>query len=167
MDIWTLIPQSQTQLNHLKVSKNCHVPTVAHSKYTAVVQDVDEGVPSPKCPASAEHKLRLDDIKVEYHPKSGCPIAIYSFEEFTQRPKPLQAEPDSEPWKLFRTWLDFELASLMLKARMNERQSAALISLIHQCVEEPKSFTITNVKDLKKMWEHARTTCATGVSYCT
>lgn len=106
---------------------------------------------------------RVDDIKVEYHPKSHKPTKIYRFHEYTDRHTTPLVSPLSEPWKPFRSRLDFELAELMLDTRMNQKHSAKLLSLIRRAVESPESFTISGTDDLNKIWGHARTTHGTGV----
>jgi hypothetical protein len=110
-----------------------------------------------------EAQVQLDDIKVEYHPKSMKPDKFFRFHEYTDVRTPTSDLPNQEPWKPFRTRLDFELADLMLDARMNAKQSASLLSLIHRCIKDPESFTISNVTDLQNAWNHARNLKGTGV----
>ena len=110
-----------------------------------------------------EAQVQLDDIKIEYHPKSRKPKKYFRFHEYTDAPTPTPIVPDQEPWKPFRTRLDFEVAELMLDARMNTKQSASLLSLIHRCIEDPESFTLTDVRDLQNTWNHARNLKGTGV----
>lgn len=109
-----------------------------------------------------------NDIKIEYHPSSKREPEIFHFEDYkpylpTDDPSNFPP-PNSEPWKPFRSRLDFELAEFMHNAHFNESQSAELISLIQKCVDDPKSFTLTGIKDLKNCWEHARELKATTVS---
>lgn len=110
-----------------------------------------------------EAQVQLDDIKVEYHPKSRKPDKFFRFHEYTDVRTPTPVVPNQVPWKPFRTRIDFELAELMLDARMNTKQSASLLSLIHRCVKDPESFTIKNTNDLKDTWNHARNLKGTGV----
>ena len=117
-------------------------------------------------PDSVERPPQLDDIKVEYHPRSGRPTQLFQFNEYmNQLPESNSADipPDPEPWKPFRSWLDFELAELILDTHMNKNQTNALITLIHQCISEPQSFTLKNESDLSKIWQNAATR-ATAVS---
>ncbi|EDR03929.1 uncharacterized protein LACBIDRAFT_306616 [Laccaria bicolor S238N-H82] len=109
-------------------------------------------------PDSIERPPQLDDIKVEYHPRSGHPSQLFQFHEYmNQLPgsKNVDIPPDLEPWKPFRSWLDFELAELILDTHMNKNQTNALITLIHQCISEPQSFMLKNESDLSKIWQNA------------
>lgn len=114
---------------------------------------------------ASEGPYQVDDVKIEYHPKSGRPVQILGFDEFQRRrprARPVPVHP--EPWKPFRTRLDFELAELMLDSNMNAEQSGTLLSLIRKVLEQPGNFTLSNTDDLEKVWDHARKTRATGVS---
>ncbi|KAF8887442.1 hypothetical protein CPB84DRAFT_1816617 [Gymnopilus junonius] len=111
---------------------------------------------------------QVDDIKVEFHPRSGRPTQIFSFDEFQwKRPKARPVPVQPEPWKPFRTCLDFELAELMLDSNMNSQQSGTLLSLIRRVIEQPGNFTLLNMDDLEKVWNHARKTQATGFEHRT
>ncbi|EDR06114.1 uncharacterized protein LACBIDRAFT_329259 [Laccaria bicolor S238N-H82] len=113
----------------------------------------DEGSSSP-----FEQAPQLNDIKVEYHPRSGHQPQFFSFDEYKSNFQDLDSVDipvDPEPWKPFRSRLDFELAELILDTHMNKNQTNELISLIHQCILDPKSFTLKNEPDLSKIWENA------------
>ena len=112
-----------------------------------------------------ERPHQLDDIKIEYHPRSGRPTQLFQFNEYmNQLPESnIDIPPDPEPWTPFRSRLDFELAELILDTHMNKNQTNALIALIHQCISEPQSFTLKNESDLSKIWQNAATR-ATAVS---
>ena len=95
---------------------------------------------------------------MEYHPSSGCPPWFFSLEEYKSNFQDLvivDIPADPESWKPFRSRLDFELAELILDTHMNKNQINELISLIHQCISDPKSFTLKNEPDLAKIWENA------------
>jgi len=103
---------------------------------------------------------QLDDIKVEYHPRSGHLTQLFQFNEYmNQLPESNNVDipPDPEPWKPLHSHLDFELAELILDTHMNKNQTNALITLIHQCISEPQSFTLKNESDLSKNWQNAAT----------
>ncbi|EDQ99252.1 uncharacterized protein LACBIDRAFT_316752 [Laccaria bicolor S238N-H82] len=113
----------------------------------------DEGSSSP-----FEQAPQLNDIKVEYHPRSGRQPQFFSFDEYKSNFQDLDSVDipvDPEPWKPFRSRLDFELAELILDTHMNKNQTNELISLIHRCILDPKSFTLKNEPDLSKIWENA------------
>lgn len=100
--------------------------------------------------------VQLDDIKVEYHPKSGRPTTIHPFEEFKRN---TQQEPDippsSEPWSPFKSRADFEFAEIVLQASLNTRHTDALIKLFRRVVDEQAEFTFTSHADLKRSFDTA------------
>ncbi|KAF8802171.1 hypothetical protein BYT27DRAFT_7113291, partial [Phlegmacium glaucopus] len=113
--------------------------------------------------------LHADDIKVQYHPHSKKTEHIYRFEEYksnlTNSNAPLPIDP--QPWKPFRTRLDFEFAEFMLDAHLNESQSASLISLVRNCIADPAAFTFTDGQDLKRCWKHAQDMKGSGFTTTT
>lgn len=130
-----------------------------HPDFASANSNSDQDDHAPEGP------YEIDDIKIEFHPKSGRPTQIFSFDEFQRRrptAKPVPVHP--EPWKPFRTRLDFEIAELMLDSNMNSEQSGTLLSLIRRVLEQPGNFTLSGTDDLEKVWDHARKTRATGVS---
>ncbi|KAF8895008.1 hypothetical protein CPB84DRAFT_1816018 [Gymnopilus junonius] len=117
---------------------------------------------------TSEGPYQVNDIKVKFHPRSGRPTQIFSFDEFQwKRPKARPVPVQPEPWKPFRTHLDFKLAELMLDSNMNSQQSGTLLSLIRRVIEQPGNFMLSNVDDLEKVWDHARKTRATGFEHRT
>ncbi|KAH0834916.1 hypothetical protein J3R83DRAFT_10591 [Lanmaoa asiatica] len=83
-----------------------------------------------------------DDIKVEYHPRSGC-----AHEPFTPR--------HQQPWEPFHSCLNFEIAKLMLHAALNKDETNQLISLIHRAVSRKESFSLTSHKEINEIWSGA------------
>ena len=107
----------------------------------------------------------LDDIKIEYHPQSGKPTRVYHFEDFTTSSENTANMPiDPEPWKPFRSRLDFKIAELILNTHMNKSQTNQLLSLVHQCIQRPSEFTLENNTDLECIWENACMARTSGVS---
>ncbi|THH27127.1 hypothetical protein EUX98_g7061 [Antrodiella citrinella] len=103
--------------------------------------------------------VQMDDIKVEYHPKSGRPTTIHPFEEFKRDVQQEQdIPPSSEPWKPFQSRADFEFAEIVLQASLNTRYTDALIKLIRRVRDEQAKFTFTSHSDLKRSFETAALT---------
>jgi len=76
--------------------------------------------------------------------------------------------PDAEPWKPFRTRLDFEVAELALSAALNKDQINTLISLLHRYGRDQENFTLSNHDEVCNMWESAsdlRTKVCHGVHF--
>ena len=97
--------------------------------------------------------MQLDDIKIEYHPKSGEQEKVFRFHEYTDSCPAPSVPPNKEPWKPFRTRLDFEVAELLLDARMNKKHTSRLLALIHHSIEDPKSLTLLgSCTGLKELW---------------
>jgi hypothetical protein len=118
--------------------------------------------------AHHDHAPHIDDIKIEYHPKSAREPKFYRFDDYPGQQNRSTSEDseaiDAEPWKPFRTRLDFEIAELMLESHLNSVQSTALLSLIRKAIAQPDDFTLSSTDDLEKVWTAARNTQAAGVS---
>lgn len=116
-------------------------------------QDSDEVEPSTNRTSESPHEL--DDIRVQYHPKSGRPTEIFPFAEFGLQKDSEPPAPDEQPWLPFRSKADFEFSEIALDAAMNQRQVDALIKLFHRCIEMKESFTLQSHKDMASMWDNA------------
>ncbi|CAA7262545.1 unnamed protein product [Cyclocybe aegerita] len=173
--------QPQFQLEPPFVQGSSHdgpQSTVDEESFPDYANEIDTGMESPNHPdvdqnedkssdgTSDIQEHEKDDIKIQYHLKSGKPEEIYHFHEYSPtKPNNVDIPVDTEPWRPFHTQLDFELAELMLDTHMNATQTETLLSLIHQCIKCPDSLTISNMKDLNRVWEQARKTCATGFTH--
>ncbi|KAJ3509094.1 hypothetical protein NLJ89_g5404 [Agrocybe chaxingu] len=158
-------------------AQDSEIASAAPDSDTAAAQpymDIDPGSPQQQPPGVQDNptipNLKRDDIKIEYHPKSGRHGAptIHHFDEYVSANHSTCAAPtpDPEPWKPFRTRLDFELAEFMQDARLNEEQIGDLLSLISRCIKSPESLTISGADDLANVWKHARETKAFGFKQC-
>lgn len=122
-------------------------------------------------PAEGSHHPSLDDppekddIRIEYHPKSKKATETFRFEDYNSHiRKNFHIPIDTEPWKPFRSRLDYEVAALIHETHMNNSQTKTLLELIHHCISDPGSFTIDGATDLAKIWDAARGSRASGVS---
>jgi hypothetical protein len=106
-----------------------------------------------------------DDIKIVYHPHCGKPSEIFHLEDFNSNfSRPTNIPTDENPWRPFRTRIDFEIAELILATHMNKDQTTNFLKLLHKIAADPKCFTIANKKELDNTWEGARSYHASGVS---
>ncbi|KAG2034064.1 hypothetical protein BDR03DRAFT_870910, partial [Suillus americanus] len=96
-----------------------------------------------------------DDIQVRYHPNSECPTQVYHFEDYRCGPGAPAAPPkvDPEPWRPFRTRIDFEVAELAHEAALTHEQTDRFIKLIHR--SRCELFTLRNRKDMRDTWDAA------------
>lgn len=101
-----------------------------------------------------EHEI--GHVKTQYHPHSHRAPKIQTFGEYMENSLP-PVIPEEEPWKPFRSRLDFEVAEVVLEAALNRSQINQLIKLIHRAAEsnEYDPFTLKNAGDLNDMWDHA------------
>lgn len=100
--------------------------------------------------------LQADDIRTEYHPRSGLPSKVERFEDYKgQATTAPTLQPSKKPWLPFRSRVDFEFSEIALKAALNKNAVDALITLIHRCVDEKGLFTLNNHADISKLWEMA------------
>ncbi|KAG2358372.1 hypothetical protein BDR07DRAFT_1489583 [Suillus spraguei] len=101
-------------------------------------------------------RFSLDDIKIEYHPSSGIEVKVYPFHNFQRRPMvSSEAPPSSEPWRPFRSHLEFEVAELALEVGLNNQQTDQLVKLCHRCINGKEKFMFKNHKDIHIKWEAA------------
>ena len=92
-----------------------------------------------------------DDIKVEYHPSSGCESKKFAFEDFVRVAPDSIPPADPDPWVPFRTREDFEFAELALDAGMSKAQVNAMIRLFHRCIKsEGGHFTLSSYDEMHK-----------------
>ncbi|KAJ7821830.1 hypothetical protein B0H13DRAFT_1660047 [Mycena leptocephala] len=98
------------------------------------------------------------EIKRVFHPHSKRPPQFQSFKEFVRRPE--CAEPtDSQPWRPFRSQLDFEVAEFCETNMLNKDSTQTLISLIQRCNANPQDFTLASQRELDELWELASHKC--------
>lgn len=99
----------------------------------------------------AEPAPRLDDIRTEFHPRSGRAPLTESFEIYGRKAKKAKKTvQDTEPWSPFQTRADFELAEFALDACLNARQFNTILKLVQN-----NEVTFKNDHDLKTAWAHA------------
>ena len=122
-------------------------------------------------PCQNSSQPEKDEIRVEYHPSSGQQPQHFSFDDYQEmygfsaddipldNTATFQDEPKNQraPWWPFSSQLDFEIAELIQETHMNERQTNSLIELINKCIEHSSDFTLKNNKDIKSIWQTART----------
>ncbi|TFK18477.1 hypothetical protein FA15DRAFT_253053 [Coprinopsis marcescibilis] len=105
-----------------------------------------------------------DKIRIEYHPRSRLQPEVITSDEYLDRiPTSNDLPPNPEPWRPFRTRLDFELASFMQDNNLNQPQKARLLTLIREAIEKPGSFTIEDSQDLENIWTVARASAGKGL----
>lgn len=85
---------------------------------------------------SSISELMIDDIKTEYHPRSGWKTCIQHFEECHHFPAASANDAFyvDEPWWPFRCWTDFKFAEIALTAALTHSQTESLIQLINSIV---------------------------------
>ncbi|EPQ59138.1 hypothetical protein GLOTRDRAFT_103193 [Gloeophyllum trabeum ATCC 11539] len=108
--------------------------------------------------SAAPDQPELDDIKLEWHPSSGRPSEVHHFAEYQQAPDPMPPPPDEEPWRPFRSRLDFEFAELALKARLTKAETDTLFRLCHRAVAGER-FTLRDHAEVCETWEAASFKC--------
>ncbi|KAJ7814538.1 hypothetical protein B0H13DRAFT_2242753 [Mycena leptocephala] len=130
----------------------CSLATIARTMAGPPAgDDPNQRVPSP---VEAEEP----EIKRVFHPHSKRPPQFQSFQEFVRRPE--HAEPtDSQPWRPFRSQLDFEVAEFCETNMLNKDSTQTLISLIQRCNASPQDFTLASQRELDELWELASHKC--------
>jgi hypothetical protein len=111
-------------------------------------------------------EFQVDDIKVEHHPNSGIPTKVHVFSDFKRHPAHCSSwsapEPDAQPWRPFKSHLEFDIAEIALEAALNNAQTDCLLDICHRCARQSEKFTFQNHKDVCAKWD-AASQCVTGV----
>ncbi|KAI0684472.1 hypothetical protein BC835DRAFT_1293143 [Cytidiella melzeri] len=97
-----------------------------------------------------------NNIRVEYHQAAGLPPRIFAFRDFRQEKRtPDIVVSKSNPWKPFKTRLDFELAEFTQKASLNKQLINSLFKLVKDIVSKPTNLTLESADDVNCVWESA------------
>ncbi|KAJ6473947.1 hypothetical protein DFH09DRAFT_1293679 [Mycena vulgaris] len=107
-----------------------------------------------------ENPPPAEDIKRIFHPHSKHQVYFGSFDAYlksnmAERPVPA----DAEPWRPFRSRLDFEVAEFCEQSMLNKDFTETLISLIRRCMFNPDDFTLTSQRELDELWDLASHKC--------
>ncbi|KAJ6518357.1 hypothetical protein DFH09DRAFT_1264672 [Mycena vulgaris] len=107
-----------------------------------------------------ENPPPAEDIKRIFHPHSKRQVYFGSFDAYlksnmAERPVPA----DAEPWRPFRSRLDFEVAEFCEQSMLNKDFTETLISLIRRCMFNPDDFTLTSQRELDELWDLASHKC--------
>ncbi|KAG2160202.1 uncharacterized protein EDB93DRAFT_1261699 [Suillus bovinus] len=98
--------------------------------------------------------IQQDDIRTEYHPRSGIPTKTDHFADFRcNTAAPSLAPENTTPWEPFSSCIDFDFAELILKANLTKLQMNELIGLIHRAALE--RFSVTDYDGICKLWDAA------------
>ena len=121
--------------------------------FTLQPTSYDEPVPAPQ----GDDQPRIDDIRVEYHPKSGRGTKIYHFEDFErERPKWAAFGKDShKPYAPFNSLEDFKFAEVALQGGLSREQVEVLLGIIEGARGSESAFTLRSWDDLQLAWEKA------------
>ncbi|KAG1908350.1 uncharacterized protein F5891DRAFT_1124177 [Suillus fuscotomentosus] len=98
--------------------------------------------------------FQLDDIKTEYHLRSGIITKIDHFADFCCHTATCSQVPENlTPWEPFSSHIDFDFVELVLKANLTKVQTNELISLI--CRTAFEQFSVTDYNGVCTMWDAA------------
>ncbi|KAG1858282.1 hypothetical protein C8R48DRAFT_748763 [Suillus tomentosus] len=104
-------------------------------------------------------EFQVDDIKVEHHPNSGIPTKVHAFGDFKRHPAHYSSwsapEPDAQPWRPFKSRLEFDIAEIALEAALNNAQTDRLLDICCRCAQQSEKFTFQNHKDVRAKWDAA------------
>ncbi|KAG1738384.1 uncharacterized protein EDB91DRAFT_1237752 [Suillus paluster] len=105
------------------------------------------------------HEFEVDDIKVVHHPKSRIPTKVHVFGDFKRHPAHHSSwstpEPDAQPWRPFKSRLEFDIAEITLEAALNNAQTDHLLDICRRCARQSEKFTFQNHKDIRAKWDAA------------
>ncbi|EIW75195.1 hypothetical protein CONPUDRAFT_66265 [Coniophora puteana RWD-64-598 SS2] len=90
-----------------------------------------------------------------YHPKSGRPSRLYSYEEYNRPPPRSDVELDDCPWAPFRSRGDCELASIAVDAEMSDSLVTRLLRLIKDIKTGDAQVTFDSVRQVRESCDEA------------
>ncbi|KAF8164144.1 hypothetical protein K438DRAFT_2067539 [Mycena galopus ATCC 62051] len=71
---------------------------------------------------------------------------------------------DPQPWRPFRSQLDFELAEFCEHNMLNKDSTGILISLIRRCILDPENFTLRSQSEVDELWDLASHKCTADMT---
>ncbi|KAI0700953.1 hypothetical protein BC835DRAFT_1265604, partial [Cytidiella melzeri] len=99
---------------------------------------------------------KVDDIRVEYHRAAGLSPRFFALHEFRREKRTIDLSlSKSNPWKPFKTRLDFEVAEFTQKACLNKSLIDGLFKLFQAVLNTPKNLTLESSDDVQRVWESA------------
>ncbi|KAJ7686006.1 hypothetical protein B0H17DRAFT_1169830 [Mycena rosella] len=105
-------------------------------------------------PHHADSPPPVEEIKRIFHPHSKRPPIFQSFDNYVASNLGEQQDSiDNQPWRPFRSQLDFEVAEFCENNMLNRDSTETLISLIRRCGSNPTEFTLANQRELDDLWE--------------
>ncbi|KIP05748.1 hypothetical protein PHLGIDRAFT_73799 [Phlebiopsis gigantea 11061_1 CR5-6] len=93
----------------------------------------------------AGHDLQVDDIMTVYHPHSQLEPTVSHFEDYRrtiEHTPPIPDAASASPQFPFATELDFRFGEVTQSAHLSRPYVAKLLSIIHDAMSDPASFTI-------------------------
>ncbi|EPT01467.1 hypothetical protein FOMPIDRAFT_1120536, partial [Fomitopsis schrenkii] len=98
-----------------------------------------------------------NDIKTVFHPRTGKDPLIQSLEDYNRSETQTRVppKPTEDPWKPYKTRLDFEVSEFALSAYLNKDHVEKLILLLNIAATGQDKLTITNNAELVKIRESA------------
>jgi hypothetical protein len=107
-------------------------------------------------PQPAVHIAQPHEFKTKFHPRSGHEPLLQAFEEFGVASETLKEPPvDEAPWRLFRSWGNFEFSEITLEAGLNQGQVNKLLSLIMRIAQGNTHITLKNEANLHMALDNA------------
>lgn len=117
-------------------------------------QNYNNTEPAPPLPPT-QWQPKRDDIRTEYHEKSGRPEEFSSFETYQRRTTELPPVTNERPWLPFHSESEFTFAEIALQAALSNKQLDNLIAVIHKLMGGQEQFAVKNHGDIEKLWSQA------------
>ena len=107
--------------------------------------------------SSPDEPPQKDDIKVEYHPRSGLGTKVFHFNDFIRERSATELDFTSKPWHPFACRDDFDFAEAVLRGGMNEEQIKVVLDIVNRVAQGHSDFSFQTYHDLEQTWEQAAT----------
>ena len=133
-------------------------PPMSHQHPALLSQPLRQPSPSPPAShhetSSDTQAFVKDDIKVEYHPRSGRKERVFRFEDY-ERERPTARVRDSDPWHPFACRDDFEFADALLQCGMRRKQIETVLRIVKRISQGQSDFSLWSFEDLESSWKQA------------
>lgn len=109
----------------------------------------------PEVPEPVHPQYEADDIRTTYHPRSGRPPAIESFDNYGKDTPNWHGPPPEKPWLPFHSESEFEFSKIVLQAALSNIEVDALIKVVRKLIATGERFTVKGYADIQGLWEKA------------
>jgi len=132
------------------------VPWLSCLAYYNISPSNSDGASTPRSSSHHTDTFQIDDIRTEYHPSSGRPTQVDSFDDFGKTDFiTLPPILNQKPWLPFHSQAEYTFAEIALQSAMSNKQLDALIKVVHTLMKGKEHFELKSHCDVQDLWNRA------------